>query len=113
MRVQLARDQDGGEPFVKWLHRVAGRDRAKRLAIFLQQWDHQADGLGRAPTVKEYAAEWNESETGAYRLFEEFRDVFPSEEDPSRIMEMLWNGVPRNGELMALLDVRVAEVEHA
>lgn len=109
MRIRLA--QNDGEPFLKWLHRIAGRDKAKRLAIFLQQWDHQADELGRAPTVKEYAAEWNESETGVYRLLEEFREVFPSEEDPSRIMELLWGGMPRNGELMALLDVRIVEAQ--
>lgn len=109
MRICLAEGQEEGEPFVKWLHREAGRDCAKRLAIFLQQWDHQADELGRAPSVKEYAVEWRESETATYRLLEEFREVFPSEDDPSRIMEMLWNGMPRNGELMALLDVRVVE----
>lgn len=111
MRIRLAQEQDDGEPFLKWLHRIAGRDRAKRLAVFLQQWDHQADDLGRAPTVREYAAEWKESETGVYRQLEEFREVFPSEEDPSRIMELLWRGMPRNGELMALLDVRVVGTE--
>jgi hypothetical protein len=109
MRIHLARDDEFGEPFVKWLHRVAGRDRAKRLVIFLQQWDHQADELGRGPTVKEYSADWSESETGTYRLFEEFREVFPTERDPARVMGMLWDGMPRNGELMALLDIRVVE----
>jgi hypothetical protein len=110
MRIRLAEGQEEGEPFVKWLHRAAGRDRAKRLAIFLQQWDHQADELGRAPSVKEYSIEWRESEAATYRLLEEFRDVFPSEDDPSRLMETLWSGMPRNGELMALLDVRVIEM---
>jgi hypothetical protein len=111
MRIGLPQDQRDGEAFLKWLHRAAGRDRAKRLAVFLQQWDHLADDLGRAPTVKEYAAEWRESEAGVYRQLEEFREVFPSEEDPARIMELLWSGMPRNGQLMALLDVRIIEVE--
>jgi hypothetical protein len=111
MRIRIAQEGDLGEPFVKWLHRAAGRDRAKRLAIFLQQWDHQADELGQAPSAKEYADEWNEPETSTYRLLEEFRDVFPTESDPSRIMAMLWDGMPRNGELMALLDVRVVETD--
>lgn len=109
MRIRLATDEPG-EPFVKWLHRVAGRDRAKRLVVFLQQWDHQADELGRAPTVKEYAEEWGESESGTYRLLEELREVFPTERDPSRIMSLLWDGLPRSGELMALLDVPVVDV---
>ncbi|MGA8744581.1 MAG: hypothetical protein WB507_01800 [Solirubrobacterales bacterium] len=113
MRIQLATEGETGEPFVKWLHRVAGRDRAKRLVVFLQQWDHQADELGRAPTVREYAEEWRESESGTYRLLGELREVFPTEHDPSRIMNLLWDGIPRSGELMALLDVSVVEVgEH-
>jgi hypothetical protein len=110
MRVRLPNQGEVGEPFVKWLHSAAGRDRAKRLIVFLQQWDHQADELGRAPTAREYAQEWHESESGSYRLLEELREVFPTEQDPSRIMDLLWNGLPRNGELMALLDVPVIEV---
>jgi hypothetical protein len=111
MRIGLVQGHGEGEPFLKWLHRVAGRDRAKRLAVFLQQWDHLADDLERAPTVKEYAAEWKESEAGVYRQLEEFRQIFPSEEDPARIMELLWSGMPRNGQLMALLDVRISEAD--
>jgi hypothetical protein len=110
MRIRLASQDASGEPFVKWLHKVAGRDRAKRLVVFLQQWDHQADDLGRAPTVEEYAEEWGESKSGTYRLLEELREVFPTERDPSGIMNLLWDGMPRNGELMALLDVPVVEV---
>jgi hypothetical protein len=111
MRIRLVEANEEGEAFVKWLHQAAGRDRAKRLAIFLQQWDHQADELGRGPTVKEYAVEWRESESGTYRLLGEFREVFPTERDPSRVLGMLWDGMPRNGDLMALLDVRVVEAE--
>lgn len=109
LRIRLAAKEGEGEPFLKWLHRVAGRDKAKRLAIFLQQWDHQADELGRGPSVSEYATEWRESESGVYRLLEEFRAVFATEEDPSRLMGMLWDGMPRNGQLMALLDVPVVD----
>jgi hypothetical protein len=109
MRIRLAGEGETGEPFVKWLHRAAGRDRAKRLVVFLQQWDHLADELGRAPTVREYAEEWRESESGVYRLLEELREVFPTERDPSRIMNLLWDGMPRDGELMAILDVPIAD----
>lgn len=110
MPIGLATQGEPGEPFVKWLHRAAGRDRAKRLVVFLQQWDHQADELGRAPTAAEYAEEWRESESGTYRLFEEWRAVFPGERDPSHVVNLLWSGMPRDGALMALLDVAVVEV---
>lgn len=110
LRIRLAERDESGEAFVKWLHRSAGRDRAKRLVVFLQQWDHQADELGRSPTASEYAEEWRESESGTYRLLEEFHQVFPSEQDPSRLMNLLWSGMPRNGPMMALLDVPVVDM---
>jgi hypothetical protein len=64
----------------------------RQLAL-VHEWDHLTDDLQRPPTVKEYAERWNMSLSTAYALLEEFRELFPTEETPERIVRELWDGV--------------------
>jgi hypothetical protein len=102
---------DAGEPFRDWLTRRLGANRrkAERLLAFIQQWDH-LDGA-EPRSIRAYAERWNASEATVYRLMDEFRGVFPGEDDPDRLLEALHDGAKqyaaRTGLWAALVDVPV------
>lgn len=101
-------------PFRDWLARRTRGDRraTERLLAFIQQWDHLRDEAPDAVNPAAYAARWRVSPATAYRLVEEFRTVFPSEADPARLLDLLWEGLSERylgrARLGALVDVRVA-----
>lgn len=113
---RLALPTEEGDEFVRWLdHRVGGDRRLReRLTALIQQWDHTVDQLGREPTAEEYAEQWSMPVATAYRTLAEFREVFPSEKSPSRLVSELWKGLGapylRGGLLGSLIGVRVRPV---
>ena len=91
-----------------------------RMVAFIQEWGHVYEDVrqtepGRADvTVEEFAERWNTSLPTAFRMQSEFREIFPTEKTPARLMELLWEGVPEGaGGLMKwLLAVHVVEDEN-
>jgi len=102
-----------GVAFIDLLDARCGGDRRlrERLLAFLHQWDHLADELPGEPSAEVYAERWNLSVPSTYRILDEFRRAFPSERSPSRILELLWQGLAspyRTGpDLGSLTAVRV------
>lgn len=94
--LRLASERDvGARPFREHLLDRTGGDRrlADRLRVFIEQWDVSSDELGRSPSTAEYAERWGMPQPTAYRQAEEFRRIFPSEDDPRRLLQVLWSGV--------------------
>ena len=67
--------------------RVGIRRGAKVLA-FMIAWDLVRQELGHEPSVEEYAEWWRTSIRTAYREQALFRDAFPGEENPARLMDV-------------------------
>jgi hypothetical protein len=111
--IRLAGPNAEGVPFRDWLARRTRGDRrtTERLLAFIQSWDHLRDESQDAPSPAAYAARWRVSPATAYRLVDEFRTVFPSEADPGRLLDMLWDGLSERYvghiRLGSLVDVRV------
>ena len=90
-----ARRGESGIPFIEYLDARAGHDRRtrSRQLAFLHEWEYLADRLGHSPAPKEYAERWNMPVSTAYDLLAEFRQLFPTERDPARLIDEIWNGV--------------------
>jgi hypothetical protein len=97
----------GGRTFQDYLLDRTRDDRklAERLTVFLHQWDIDSDERGRGPTPPEYAERWRMPVASAYRQYQEFRSVFPTEATPERLLRLLWDGVngPRPRHLFSVL----------
>jgi hypothetical protein len=60
-----------------------------RVVTFMVAWSIAERELGHEPTLHEYREWWNESERTAYREQALFRECFPDETTPSRLMAAL------------------------
>jgi hypothetical protein len=60
-----------------------------RVVAFMVAWSIAERELGHEPTLAEYREWWNESERTAYREQALFRECFPGESTPSRLMAVL------------------------
>jgi hypothetical protein len=98
-RLQLpfrpARRGEPGVAFIEYLDKRVGHDRRARgrQLAFIHEWDYLIDGASEAPTAKRYAERWNTPLSTVYLLLAEFRQLFPSETDPTRVCESLWAAV--------------------
>lgn len=63
------------------------------MLAFVDEWEVLADEIQRTPTAKEFSARWNVPLSTAYDLLEEFRKLFPTETDPGRVIQEIWDGV--------------------
>jgi hypothetical protein len=89
--------------------RNVGFRRGCRAVAFLVCWAIVEDALGRTPTLDEYADWWKESRSTAFREQAIFREAFPGELTPHRIVVLLsgqrrhWHraGVGGAGEMWA------------
>jgi hypothetical protein len=110
--VRLAEPGEDGTPFREWLSRRADGDRRtiERQIAFLQQWDNLRDE-DSSVTPTSYSTRWRVSVATTYRLLEEFRELLPSEQDPDRLLELLWEGLSERylgtSRLGSLMDVRI------
>jgi hypothetical protein len=92
--LRLAGAEEGGRPFLDVLYEAAGnRPNGARLAALIQEWGLLADELGRDPTADEYADRFKFSKPTAHRDLRIFREAFPTEQTPRRILALLWDGV--------------------
>ena len=63
--------------------------KGSRVLAFILCWGIAEEALGHPPTVEEYADWWKESRSTAYREQARFRECFPTEATPQRIVNML------------------------
>lgn len=106
--IRLPRPGEQGTEFIDLLdQRVADRRTRQMLVAFIQEWDHLRDELEREPTVVDYAQRWRTPESTVFRWLAEFRRVFDTEGHPGEVSQVLWDAMPRTGELRPLLSARV------
>lgn len=77
-----------GEPLLVVAGRRVGLRRAMKAMTYMIAWDHVRDDLGHEPTAEEYAAWWKESPATAYREQALFRQAFPGEQNPARLLDL-------------------------
>lgn len=80
------------------------RDGSRVVALF-QEWDLLSDELGREPTIAEFSKRWGVSTATVNRDLRDFREMFPGERSPSRILSLLWDAM--TDEFQPLMAVRV------
>lgn len=98
-----------GKPFVDLVYDRAARGRkpraardvATRVTAFIQGWSWATDHLGHEPSVPEFAEAFKEHVPNAYRDLELFKELFPTESNPTRIVDALWDARTSWGSLMA------------
>lgn len=107
-RLAHSRDESG-EPLVTIATRALGLRRGMKALSFMAAWDHARRSMRRESiTLDEYADWWKESRASAYRHQAIFREAFPGESTPDRLLDMAegqW--VQRRG-LSGLGQVRVS-----
>jgi hypothetical protein len=67
--------------------RRVGARRGARVLAFMIAWDVVRRELGREPTIEEYGEWWRISRRTAFREQALFRQVFPEESSPARLMD--------------------------
>jgi hypothetical protein len=69
--------------------RNVGQVKAAKVVAFIVQWAIAEEALGHPPTLDEYAEWWCESRSTVFRLQARFREAFPGETTPQRLVDML------------------------
>jgi hypothetical protein len=59
------------------------------VVAFIVMWAIAEDALGHAPTLDEYADWWRESRSTVFREQARFREAFPGETTPQRLIDVL------------------------
>lgn len=77
-----------GEPLLTVAARQGGMRRAFQVLTFMASWDQARKAMRRETlTLDEYADWWKESRTTAYRHQLWFREAFPGETTPDRLLD--------------------------
>jgi hypothetical protein len=98
-----AKRGEDGIPFIRYLVERIGDDpqRRERVYTFIHDWEHIIDGSYEPPSVKRVAEFSRLPLSTEYQRLEEYRNVFPTEEDPTRLVNEIWDGIeeqqPANG----------------
>lgn len=66
-----------------------GQVKAAKVVAFIVMWAIAEEALGHPPTLDEYASWWRESRSTVFRLQARFRDAFPGESTPQRLVDAL------------------------
>jgi hypothetical protein len=77
-----------GTPLLELAAKRVGLRKAMKVLSFMVAWDHARDRLGHEPTIEEYSDWWKESPATAYRHQALFRQAFPGETTPSRLLDL-------------------------
>lgn len=68
--------------------RRVGLRRAGQVMAFMVAWEAARQELGRSPAnVEEYAEHWRQPVRSAYRELARFRETFPAETTPDRLLD--------------------------
>lgn len=81
--------------------------RGAAAIAFMAQWAQARDAAEEWPTdlspqVRAYARHWRVSERTAWREISRFREVWPEEESPSRLLDQVAGRWERNAGIAAL-----------
>jgi hypothetical protein len=86
-RVGQATD-DQGTPLLTVAARRVGTRRAFKVLTFMASWEYARRQMRvQTLTVPEYAEWWREPEATAYRHQALFREAFPGEKNPDRLLD--------------------------
>ena len=66
-----------------------GAIKSARVIAFVLSWGIAAEAVGHPLTLEEYADWWKDSRSTAFREQALFREAFPGEKTPQRIVELL------------------------
>ena len=108
---------EDGIQFIRYLVERIDNDpqRRERVYTFIHDWEHIIDGSHEPPSVKRVAEFSKLPLSTEYQRLEEFRKVFPTEEDPTRLINEIWDGIgeqqPTNGDFMIWDRVLVVPTE--
>ena len=84
-----------GEPLLTIAARSVGLRKAFRVLTFMAAWDQARRAMRRETlTLAEYAEWWRESPATSYRHQALFREAFPGESTPDRLLDLAdvqWN----------------------
>jgi hypothetical protein len=69
--------------------RNVGQIKGARVVAFVVMWAIAEDALGHSPTLEEYAEWWHESRSTVFREQARFREAFPGETTPQRLVDVL------------------------
>lgn len=113
-RLRLARPGEG-TPFDRLVMDKAGEDEAlgREVLAYVQEWGWLVDKLGRSPSFGEYAERWQTDLATVRERNNQFAALFPSEETPERIWNMLWSGELGRGSFVRLVGRDVVEDERS
>ncbi|MBS1843665.1 MAG: hypothetical protein JST53_04530 [Actinobacteria bacterium] len=113
-RLRLARSGEG-IPFDQLVMRRAGEDPAlgREVLAYIQEWGWLVDRLGHSPSFHQYAERWGTDLATVRRRNEEFATLFPGEETPERVWNLLWSGGEVKESFIRLMRRDVVEDEHA
>jgi hypothetical protein len=86
-KVSQARDS-AGEPLLTIAARVVGLRKAFRVLTFMAAWDRARRAMRHETlTLAEYADWWKVPESTAYREQALYRQAFPGESTPDRLLD--------------------------
>jgi hypothetical protein len=113
-RLRLARPGEG-TPFDQLVMERAGEDSAlgQEVLAYIQEWGWLVDRLERSPTFREYAERWGTDLATVRKRNDEFATLFPGEETPERVWNLLWSGDEARDGFIRLIRRKVVENEHA
>jgi hypothetical protein len=66
-----------------------GQVAGAKVVAFVVQWAIAEEALGHAPMLDEYAEWWNASRSTVFREQARFREAFPGETTPQRLVDRL------------------------
>jgi hypothetical protein len=69
--------------------RHVGKVKGARVVAFIVMWAIAEDALDHPPTLEEYAEWWHESRSTVFREQARFREAFPGETTPQRLVDVL------------------------
>lgn len=78
-----------GEPLLTIAARQLGMRRAFRVLTFMAAWDRARKAMRKQTlTLHDYCEWWRETERTAYRDQALFREAFPGETSPDRLLDL-------------------------
>jgi hypothetical protein len=113
-RLRLARAGEG-TPLDQLVMARAGKDTGlgHEVLAYIQEWGWLVDRLDRSPSFREYAERWETDLATVRDRNDNFATLFPGEETPERLWNLLWSGDEAKRGFIRLIRREVVEDEHA
>jgi hypothetical protein len=87
-KISHARDTQG-EPLVVIAARTLGMRKAFRVLVFMTAWDRARKAMRRQTlSLEDYCEWWRANQRTAYREQALFREAFPGESTPDRLLDV-------------------------